>query len=397
MRRVFTNLLVGVLLCLFSISLLPAQTVPHLMNVQGKLTDSNGDAVADGSYMVTFSIYNVSSGGTALWSESITLTTSGGLFNAVLGETNPIPDSLFTDSSLWLGLQVESDPEMTPRQRLTTSPYAFRVANVTDSTIWVKNGNIVSLQTISDSVGIGTIVPEAKFHVVGDTSAGAIVGVSSVSTGTSTYTAGVSAINSSGGPGLYAESNNWHSILAISNNLSATIIGRNDGEGPGIKGQNQSTGPAITGYANTGNLLELYTTPGPNQKVIIDNSGNIVTEGMLQSNNGGVKFPDGTVQTTAATHPLTQAAFGFVTYKLPAGGVIAYGDINTDGSVLNATSNVTSTWNAAYKRYEITISGESYYYLNYTTIVTPISKPCVAIASSMSGKLVIYLYEVNTQ
>jgi len=155
------------LLCLAMVSVTIAADVPQLINVQGKLTDAGGDPVADGAYSVVFSIYDVVTGGTALWQETRTVTVSGGLFSISLGESTTISPSLFDNTDLWLGMKVETDQEMTPRQRLTTSPYAFRAAGSSVGGGWVDDGSNVRLQTSGDKVGIGTSSPAAKLEVDG--------------------------------------------------------------------------------------------------------------------------------------------------------------------------------------------------------------------------------------
>ena len=114
------------LLCLAVVSVTIAADVPQLINVQGKLTDAVGDPVADGPYSVLFSIYDVVTGGTDLWHETRTVTVSDGLFSISLGVSTTISPSLFDNTDLWLGIKVESDAEMTPRQRLTSVPYAMK-------------------------------------------------------------------------------------------------------------------------------------------------------------------------------------------------------------------------------------------------------------------------------
>jgi len=355
------------LLCLAVVSVTIAADVPQLINVQGKLTDAVGDPVADGPYSVLFSIYDVVTGGTDLWHETRTVTVSDGLFSISLGVSTTIPPSLFDNTDLWLGIKVESDDEMTPRQRLTTAPYAFRVAGSSVGGGWVDDGAVVRLETNTDRVGIGTASPSARLHVV-ESNGTAVQAFSNGGTGAAA--------------GLYAYSDTWHAVLGINSNSNAAVMGRNDGTGPGVKGQNQSTGPAITGYASTGNLLELYTTPGPNLKLSVNNSGDLQTTGTIESTSGGFKFPDGTVQTTAAVY----------------GGPIAYGVISSDGTVSSATANVSCTWNGTSNRYEITISGENYLLSSYVTVVTPTATGGavrIAITDSVSGKLLVYLYDTS--
>lgn len=99
--------------------------VPQTMNVQGKLTDAGGRAVAGGSYSVVFTIYDAASAGTNLWTETSSVTASGGVFSTIIGAITPLADSAFDNQNLWLGLKIETDPEMTPRQQLTSVPFAM--------------------------------------------------------------------------------------------------------------------------------------------------------------------------------------------------------------------------------------------------------------------------------
>src|SRR5512136_3098407 len=65
---------------------------PLYFNYQGLLLDSAGSPVADGDYELTFSIYDVATGGTALWSETQTVTVTSGLFNVQLGLTTALDE-----------------------------------------------------------------------------------------------------------------------------------------------------------------------------------------------------------------------------------------------------------------------------------------------------------------
>jgi len=102
--------------------------VPQTINYQGYLTDSGGTPI-NGTVQMLFSIYDVSSGGTALWIENQTVNVNNGIYSVVLGETTPI--NLAFDTQYYLGVVVGGDPEMTPRQALTSVPYAFS-ADVAD-------------------------------------------------------------------------------------------------------------------------------------------------------------------------------------------------------------------------------------------------------------------------
>ena len=94
--------------------------IPHTLSYQGLLTDTTGTPRPDGSYSFTFRLYDVSSGGSALWSETKSIQVKGGLFSTILGSVTSLPDSLRFDRQCWLGLQVASDPELLPRIQLTS-------------------------------------------------------------------------------------------------------------------------------------------------------------------------------------------------------------------------------------------------------------------------------------
>ncbi len=123
--RALFLVVVGLLVCCLAYA-----DIPRLINFQGRLTDSSGKFVVDGNYSVTFSIYSVPSGGSALWSETQSVSVSKGLFNVILGSNTPIPNSIF-DSYVdtYLGVQVGADAEMTPRQRISSLGYAYYSLN----------------------------------------------------------------------------------------------------------------------------------------------------------------------------------------------------------------------------------------------------------------------------
>ena len=75
---------------------------------------------------------------------------------------------------------------------------------------------------------------------------------------------------------------------------------------------------------------------------------------------------------------------------------IAYAFIDSSGTKASGTPNVSSTWNAGSQYYEITISGESYFYNTYVTAITiGGSTAGVARTSSVSGKLLVYIYNLS--
>lgn len=112
----------------------PAVSSTAVVPYQGRLTDAAGNAVT-GNFVLNFRLYGVPSGGTALWTESWTggntVSVTAGLFTVLLGSLSPIPQSVITaNSSLWLGVTVGSDAEMTPRVQLGSVPFAIQALTV---------------------------------------------------------------------------------------------------------------------------------------------------------------------------------------------------------------------------------------------------------------------------
>jgi hypothetical protein len=110
--------------------------VPQVINYQGNLTDGGGAPVADGAQLMKFTIYDAAVGGSALWNSGFqNVTTTNGLFTYDLGSNVALPDNLFTDTSRYLGIAVGVDPEISPRTRLETAPYAYHALRADSATV----------------------------------------------------------------------------------------------------------------------------------------------------------------------------------------------------------------------------------------------------------------------
>lgn len=136
---------------------------PNLVNYQGRLTDGSGNPVADNSYSVQFALYDVSAGGSPLWSETLNVSTVSGLFTVLLGSVTPFDPTLFSDSIRWLGIKVGADAELSPRTRIASVPFALHAAGGSG---WVDDGSVVRLENGTDRVGIGTSAPSHPLTVV---------------------------------------------------------------------------------------------------------------------------------------------------------------------------------------------------------------------------------------
>ncbi len=130
--------MVWLALLAFVSSLAMAQ-IPKTISYQGVLTDLEGNPVADGTYSLTFRLYEEAEGGTAVWEEThASVTVTDGVFGVLLGSVTPL--ELTFDQPYWLGLAVNGEAELMPRVALAAVPYSFMAAQV-DSGVAVRSLN----------------------------------------------------------------------------------------------------------------------------------------------------------------------------------------------------------------------------------------------------------------
>ena len=143
MKRLFLLLIITVITS-FNVF---GQAIPKQIDYQGVLKTSAGVIVPDGNYQLTFRIYNDPTGGSALWTEVQTVAVANGIFSAHLGSVTPITTVPF-DRIHFLGITIESDPELLPRTTLKPSPYSFMAMDVLDNTV------VKSLNSLKDDVNL---------------------------------------------------------------------------------------------------------------------------------------------------------------------------------------------------------------------------------------------------
>ena len=133
-----------------------------VLNYQGRLLDpATGNPKPNGLYTMGFSIYDVESLGSPLWTESRSVSVTGGLFSTLLGDILATPPLLpiFDGRALWLGVTVLGDPEAAPRMRLAYAPYALHAENAAEA----GNAGLLGGQ------------PPSAFAVAGHTHTGATI------------------------------------------------------------------------------------------------------------------------------------------------------------------------------------------------------------------------------
>ena len=172
-KRMKTKLILATAIGL-ALNHLNAQGVPSLINYQGKVTDNAGVGIGTGTAVnrqIIFRIFDAPTGGNRLWSEQQTVTLSDGEFSVLLGQgidavystltesPRPALDTVFGGSGArYIEIVVDGgdnnldagDTAITPRQRFTTSAYAFRAASVDG----ISNGSDLQFNGNSD-YGLG--------------------------------------------------------------------------------------------------------------------------------------------------------------------------------------------------------------------------------------------------
>jgi hypothetical protein len=126
------QLIILSLLCGFCTTSTFGQTlqVPPLVNYQGRLTSASGEALGSGAFSLEFSVYSQAAGGSPVWGPHRfpSVPVVNGNFNIILGptdETNRLLQSAWLQGESYLGLRVNGGPEVVPRQKILSSPYAL--------------------------------------------------------------------------------------------------------------------------------------------------------------------------------------------------------------------------------------------------------------------------------
>ncbi len=108
--------------------------VPAILPFQGYLTDASG-APIDATLPIVFTIYDNDLAGTALFTETQSLTIDKGFINVYLGIKTTLNPAIFDGTKdLYLGIKISGDVEMVPRTQIGSVPYAFFAKTCGDAT-----------------------------------------------------------------------------------------------------------------------------------------------------------------------------------------------------------------------------------------------------------------------
>jgi hypothetical protein len=142
-----------VLLSMLALSAITMAQVPRLLSYQGVLTDSLDNPRPDGAYAFTFRLYTAAGGGSAIWTESKSLTTKHGLFSTMLGDQTALTSVPF-DRAYWLSIQVAPDPEPPSRIQIGASGYSISSINADTAGIarTVADNSVTSAKIVDHSI-----------------------------------------------------------------------------------------------------------------------------------------------------------------------------------------------------------------------------------------------------
>jgi len=151
--------------------------IPNTISYQGYLEDGSGPVTQPGLQM-EFALYEGPSGGSPVWEEEQSVDVSNGLFDVLLGSGSPMAASDF-DGDRYLGISVDGDGEMTPRQKLASVAYSLVAEQAnTAFSLNAPDGdpqNAVYVDNVGN-VGIGTETPASELQVTGMVTATAYTG-----------------------------------------------------------------------------------------------------------------------------------------------------------------------------------------------------------------------------
>ena len=289
--------------------------VPSVINYQGYLTSPPpANAPVQGQRELRFSVYDDPAAGSLIWQEVHPyIDVERGVFEVWLGTGgNPLFDRHFETSNSWLQIEVRDidspgDPYeiISPRNRLATTPYAFRVATVDSASGGTIKGDI---EIKNGRLGIGTASPDEQLDVVGNmlVDGKAAIGPGHINTGSFSFVAGENneasgQFSTVGGGSHNVASGDYATIPGGFNNEASNSYSL--ASGCRAKANHDGTfvwaDQSVTDFASTGENQFLVRASGGVGIGTNEPQANLHIGGTPGVD--GIMFPDGTLQTTAAS------------------------------------------------------------------------------------------------
>lgn len=109
-------------------------SVPHYISYQGRLTDAVGDPV-NGSYELTFALYEAEETQVSVWSEVQTVQVVDGLFDVLLGSVQALDADLFKGGmTMWMTVVSGTSTRAPQRMPIVSVPYAYHTERADTAT-----------------------------------------------------------------------------------------------------------------------------------------------------------------------------------------------------------------------------------------------------------------------
>ncbi len=260
-RRPASALLRSLTVLAAIVSLAPSRAeaaIPQTISMSGTLLDASGNARADGSYNVTFRLYDALTAGNLRWTEAskpVFVAGGRGQFSTALGTPTPFGALVF-DQPLFLEVQVAGDAAMTPRLPLQSVPYTLSPSGTT--TLALPFAGTVNTGGVALNVGntgsggaIQASSSSASANAVTGISTGAgVAGVAGVNTGPISGR-GVYGRSDNGGAGVYGTSQNGYGVHGNSVNDIGVYGTSSSSSANAVTGI--STGAGVAGVAGVNN------------------------------------------------------------------------------------------------------------------------------------------------
>src|SRR3990172_3908004 len=106
---------------------------PRLLPYQGRLLRADGTPET-GAPRLAFRLYGAASGGTLLWAEQQSVPLTNGFYAVFLGSVTVFSAAIFDGHDRWLGVTVEDEAELSPRQQIASVAYAFMATSALQAT-----------------------------------------------------------------------------------------------------------------------------------------------------------------------------------------------------------------------------------------------------------------------
>lgn len=128
-----------------SLAVIAMADIPKTIHYQGRLTDLNGNPIADGTPAISFRLWDAETNGTMVWNGTYDVATKDGYYSAELGSGLHPFTSLSFDQPYYLDMKVGSDPDyLSPRIKLNSAAYAIHASTADYATSALNCSNAVA-------------------------------------------------------------------------------------------------------------------------------------------------------------------------------------------------------------------------------------------------------------